>query len=68
MVSKFTQKIYFSFHTLKIIHIWYSNIFSIQFWYKIFLFFIFLVFSLRGKRERSPNYDDREGEISLTPI
>jgi hypothetical protein len=51
MISKFSQKIYFSPQTSHIISIRSLYIFSIQFWYKKNIFVIFNIWFERGKRE-----------------
>ena len=68
MLSKLSQKNYFSPQTLQIILVQSLNSFSIQFWYKNYIFFIFLVSSLRKKREKMLNSNNRETKSRLTPI
>ena len=66
-LSQVLQKIHFDSLTSKrtqTIQFQYLNIFQIQIWYKS-LFLLFFSFSLR---ERSPNSNDRERKILLTPI
>jgi hypothetical protein len=66
MISKFSQKIYFSPQTSHIISIRSLYIFSIQFWYKK-IFLLFLIFGLREERERLLDSSGKK-KISLTLI
>jgi hypothetical protein len=62
MISKFSQKVYFSPQTLHIISIQSLDIFSIQFWYKK-IFLLFLIFGLREERERSLDSSGRKRNV-----
>lgn len=64
---KIHTKSLFSLQPLLIIHVQSFNVFSIMFSYKN-LFLLFLIHDLRDKKERLPDFNNRERKMILTLI